>query len=281
MQILLACSLGVWVFLSILYLVLLYKFRNIIKDPEPKPGEPVAIRPSDTYSIFCSTRQELDEYLEMLLSSKYDGYKLTNFSRPGQMFAYEQKRKPWNIFTSFHYYFVAYLEEFQEEDDGAIYSCANRFLRSHPTGFVFIKQNPHQLSDCGGPGQRTASALLESQSGPALPVLPPAGRHLSGGSDAADRAGKRRLRNRPIPSSAEKPLEVVWLEEKGSKRRQIAAIIKRKRKRKSNLVLCIRVADSGRFVLWQKLLFCFLLTALSWGLGWGCVWALNMVALNL
>lgn len=140
MQILLACSLGVWVFLSILYLVLLYKFRNIIKDPEPKPGEPVAIRPSDTYSIFCSTRQELDEYLEMLLPSKYDSYKLTNFSRPGQMFAYEQKRKPWNIFTSFHYYFVAYLEEFQEEDDGAIYSCANRFLRSHPTGFVFIKQ---------------------------------------------------------------------------------------------------------------------------------------------
>ena len=90
MQKLLACSLGVWIFLSILYLVLHYKFRNILKDPEPKPGEPVVVRPSDTYSVFCSTRKELDEYLEMLLSSKYDGYELTNFSRPGQMFAYEK-----------------------------------------------------------------------------------------------------------------------------------------------------------------------------------------------
>lgn len=140
MQVLLGICMGIVIVLAICYVALLYKFRNIIKEPEPKPGEPVAIRPSDTYSVFCSTRQELDEYLEMLLSSKYDGYELANFSSHGQMFAYEKKRMPWNIFTSFHYYFVAYLEEFQEEDDGAIYSCANRFLRSHPTGFVFIKQ---------------------------------------------------------------------------------------------------------------------------------------------
>lgn len=140
MQILLACSLGLWLFLSILFLVLLYKFRNIIKDPEPKPGEPVVVRPSDTYFISYPTRKELDEYLKDSLSPQYNCIELTNFSRPGQMFAYEKKRMPWNIFTSFHYYFVVYLEEFQEEDDGIIYSCANRYLRSHPTGFVFIKQ---------------------------------------------------------------------------------------------------------------------------------------------
>ena len=139
-QIILGFSMGTFTLLVICFLTLLYKFRNIIKEPEPKPGEPVVIRPSDTYSVFCSTRKELEEYLEMFLLPQYQAYELTNFSRLGQMFAYEKKRMPWNVFTSFHYYFVVYLEEFHEEDDGIIYSCANRFLRSHPTGFAFIKQ---------------------------------------------------------------------------------------------------------------------------------------------
>ena len=47
------------------------------------------------------------------------------------------------------------------------------------------------------------------------------------------------------------------------------------------IVMCVRVADSNRHILWKKILFCIVLTVLSWGLGWGCVWALNMVALNM